>query len=82
MTVRSCISVIPSADLEKSLRFWVENGPRVSSSARSFSARWPFVIPLLFQDFLSPVPLYGLQFAGQTLVFAVFRWAWLKSRPR
>ncbi|MFC3857553.1 VOC family protein [Chitinophaga sp. GCM10012297] len=24
MTVRSCIPVIPSADLEKSLRFWIE----------------------------------------------------------
>ncbi len=32
MTVTSCIPVIPSSDLEKSLRFWVEGlGFRTSS---------------------------------------------------
>ena len=35
MTVESCIPVIPSADLEKSLRFWVEGlGLRVDRQMR------------------------------------------------
>ena len=36
MTLKSCIPVIPSADLDKSLRFWVEGlGFRVESEMRT-----------------------------------------------